>query len=289
VPDLCGKDRFRFDHSKRGRGSYFCSQHGSGDGFRLLELFHGWAFAEARQRVIEAGGLENIADKPRRAANLAAPQPEHVPPLAHPTDRVHRLRWDRCAIANCDDAVAYLESRGLWPLPEGCTLSAHATVEYFDDGRHVGRYPALVADVVDRAGELVTIHVTYLQAGRKLASHEPRKLLSAVTGRIGCAVRLMPAADVLGIAEGIETALSAAAIDGLPVWAALNASLLARFEPPPSVALLRIYSDRDEAGLMAALCLLERLQGRMRLEVQIPSPPAKDWNDVLLHRGSKRG
>jgi len=44
-------------------------------------------------------------------------------------------------------------------------------------------------------------------------------------------VQLMPAGGVLGIAEGIETALSAAVLDGVPVWAALNTSLLARFEP----------------------------------------------------------
>jgi putative DNA primase/helicase len=97
----------------------------------------------------------------------------------------------------------------------------------------------------------------------------------------------MPATDVLGIAEGIETALSAAAIDGLPVWAALNTSLLARFEPPPGVARLRIYADRDEAGLAAACRLMERLQGRMRLE-RIPTALAKDWSDVLIKQNSRR-
>jgi hypothetical protein len=50
---------------------------------------------------------------------------------------------------------------------------------------------------------------------------------------------------------------------------------------PPSVA---IYADRDEAGLMAACRLMERLQGRVRLEVRVPSAPAKDFNDVLVSR-----
>jgi putative DNA primase/helicase len=163
-------------------------------------------------------------------------------------------------------------------------LGAHATVEYWHEGQRVGRYAALVADVCDVAGELVTCHVTYLHKGQKLATNEPRKLLSPLTGREGSAVRLMPQTDVLGIAEGIETALSAALIDGAPVWAALNTSFLARFEPPPGVTRLLVYADRDEAGLLAALRLMERLQGRIQIELRIPSAPAKDWNDVLIIR-----
>jgi putative DNA primase/helicase len=163
-------------------------------------------------------------------------------------------------------------------------LHAHPTVEYFEDGKRVGRYPALLAEIRDVAGELVSVHVTYLEAGRKLAKSDARKIFSPLIGRDGCAVRLLPATDELGIAEGIETALSAATLDGLPVWAALNTSLLARFEPPPGVTRLRIYADRDEAGFAHALKLAERLQGRVRFEVRTPTVPANDWNDVLLSR-----
>jgi len=284
-PACGGKDRFRFDN-KRGRGDYICGQCGAGDGFRLLERVYGWPFSEARTRVIEAAGLSGTAQ-----FLSAAPAQRALPTetIAIPTERVRRLRRERCAVTDCDDAVAYLSSRGLWPLPEGCTLRAHAGDEYWSQDEHgtprrIGRYPALVADVVDVAGDLVTVHVTYLQSGRKLAGHEPRKQLSKTTGREGCAVRLMPATDVLGIAEGIETALSAAVLDGLPVWSALNTSLLAKFEPPQGVKRLVLYADRDEAGLTAALYLMERLQGRLALEVRIPTSPAKDFNDQLVAR-----
>src|SRR5450759_3506935 len=108
-----------------------------------------------------------------------------------------------------------------------------------------------------------------------------------MAGRAGCAVRLMPWGEVLGIAEGIETALSAAMIDDVPVWAALNTSLLAKFEPPPGVVRLRVYADRDEAGLASALRIVERLQGRTQLEIRIPSAPAKDWNDTLISRNAR--
>ncbi len=286
-PACGGKDRFRFDN-KLDRGTYICGQCGAGDGFGLLERVYGWTFAEARKAVIEAAGLADAGGTAQVRTSIPAHLPDAGSP-AMPPDRVLRLRRDRCAIENCVDAFTYLASRALWPLPSGCTLKAHATVEYWHEKRRIGRYPAIVADVVDGAGELVTVHTTYLQGGKKIEGYEPRKILSPMTGRDGCAVRLMRANDVLGIAEGIETALSAAVLDHIPVWAALNTSLLARFEPPPGVTTLRVYGDRDEAGLSAALKLIERLQGRIRVEIRTPHVPAKDWNDVLMTQNGRAG
>ncbi|HWG75551.1 MAG TPA: toprim domain-containing protein [Steroidobacteraceae bacterium] len=192
-------------------------------------------------------------------------------------------------MADCPNAIEYLSSRGLWPLPDACQLRAHPGAEYWQEGNLIGRYPALIAEVRDAAGELATVHVTYLEGGKKLQADAPRKLLSGVEGREGCAVRLMQPAEVLGVAEGIETALSAAALDNVPVWSALTTSLLAKFEPPSAVQTLRIYADRDEAGLLAAGRLMERLQGRVRFELRVPASPAKDFNDALLSRNGGAG
>jgi putative DNA primase/helicase len=285
-PACGGKDRFRFDN-RRGRGDFICNRCGSGDGFKLLQITHGWTFSMARKATMAAVGLKDGEefDGPRFARPTGPIcEPSRTPLVAQPTARIHRLRRDRCAVVNSDDAVDYLDSRSLWPLPQGCTLRAHSSVEYWSDGKQVGRYPALIADVLDIAGELVTCHVTWLYRGRKLTGHEPRKTLSSLVGRVGCAVRLMPAEDILGVAEGIETALSAARLDGIPVWAAINTSLLTRFEPPANVTTLRVYGDRDDAGLLAARTLVERLQGRIHLEIRLPPPPSNDWNDVLMKR-----
>jgi putative DNA primase/helicase len=204
--------------------------------------------------------------------------------LAGPSRRVRALLASSCALCDCSDVVSYLTSRNLWPAPENVGIRAHVGAEYFEDGRSIGRFPALLAPVTDQSGDLATVHITYLQVGRKLRNHEARKLLGKTTGRSGCAVRLSPAAETLGIAEGIETALSAALIDSVPVWAALNTALLAKFEPPAEVRTLRIYADRDEPGLLAACQLMQRLQGRVRLEVCTPTAPHKDFNDQLVAR-----
>jgi putative DNA primase/helicase len=280
-PGCGGRDRFFFD-DRKGRGDYFCSQCGPGDGFRLLQIAHGWTFSEARRRVMHAAGLTSEHPAPLPPARQTLREEP-----ARPTERIRRLLRGCCAVEDCDDAVEYLVSRGLWPLPAGCTLRAHAGVDYWHEGQRIGRYPALVAEVRDIAGDLVTAHVTHLQGGQKLSPHEPRKILGPMTGREGCAARLQSAGDVLGIAEGIETALSAALLDGVHVWAALNTSLLKRFEPPPGARTLRLYGDRDAAGLEAALHLAERLQGRVAFEPRIPPAPSKDWNDVLLVRKDK--
>lgn len=286
-PGCGGTDRYFFDN-KYGRGDYHCRGCGHGDGFKLLQLVHGWQFLEALKRVIEAAGLttgqSRAADRVY-APGPSAPAPAELPVIASPPERVLRLRRDLCAIEDCDAAVDYLaDTRKLWPLPKGCTLRGHSTLEYWHGRQRIGRYPAIVAEILNINGELVTFHVTYLEGRQKLAQYEPRKILSPLTGREGCAVRLMPAADTLGIAEGIETALSAAILDEVPVWAALNTSLLVRFEPPPGVTTLRVYADRDEPGLTAALRLFERLQGRIRVEIRVPRPPHKDFNDELIAR-----
>jgi len=279
-PACGGTDRYRFDN-RRQRGDYYCNGCGAGDGFRLLQRVYDWPFREARNRVMQAAGISDAAYLTAMPTILG---PSREVTVAAPSDRVTRLRLSRCAIGDCDDAVNYLKSRGLWPLPQDCTLQAHVCLDYFQDGRRTGRYPGLLADVVDINGDLVTCHVTYLSDGKKLATHDPRKLLGPMTGRKGCAVRLMPARDILGLSEGIETSISASLLDGIPTWAALNTSLLSRFEPPPDVVTLRLYVDRDEAGLTAALKLMERLQGRFKLEIRIPPAPAKDWNDVLIKK-----
>jgi putative DNA primase/helicase len=272
-PICGGKDRFVPDN-RRGRGDYFCRGCGPGDGFALLMKLHGWSFAETRRRVIEAAGLSRDVSPP--VSPIRPPEP-----VAKPSARVLRLVRESCPIADCDDARGYLEHRGLWPLPDGCSLRAHPSVEYFADGVRVGRFPALVATVRDIDGALASAQVTYLQRGRKLETHQPRKLLSPLTGRRGCAVRLTAATEILGIAEGIETALAAHRQTGITTWAALCAAVLARFEPSPIVKRLVIFADRDAPGLEAAARLAESLQGRIAFEIRPPLPPAKDWAEGL--------
>lgn len=244
---------------------------------------HGWSFRQALEQVKAVAGLVDVYGRDHhQTPSSRSTDRVSLDSPAYPSARVVRLIRQACPIAECPTAVSYLDSRGLWPLPDGCALRAHVAADYFEGGHRIDRFPALVAAVRDVAGELVTAHVTYLQQGQKLSEYEPRKLLSSMTGRMGCAVRLIPVGEVLGIAEGIETALSASRMNNsVPVWAALNTSLLMRFEPPENTKALLIFADNDAPGLQAAARLMERLQGRVHLELRLPPMPFNDWNDAL--------
>lgn len=275
-PVCTGNDRYHFSN-KFGRGDAYCRNCGHLDGFKLLVGALGIDFSEARRRVMSIAGLSDVEHQPIEPRSASNIEPE---PPAQPTQRVRALIRESCLVEDCEPAILYLNSRALWPLPQGHSLRAHPSVEYWREGKRVGRYPALIAAVRDMCGELVTAHVTYLQpSGEKLQTFEPRKILSAMTAREGCAVPLMPHGDTLGIAEGIETALSAARMHEVAVWAALNTSLLMKWEPPHTVHKVIIFADRDVAGLDAATKLMERLQERVRLAIK--TPQAKDWNDSL--------
>jgi putative DNA primase/helicase len=276
-PACGGKDRFRFDN-KNGRGGFYCNGCGAGDGFSLLQRVHGWDFRTARDRVVKAAGLGSSA----ASADVCKPiRPNLI--AAQPPARVRRLHTEVCKLEDCADAIAYLESRALWPIATSSSLRAHVSVEYYVEGQRIDRYPALVADVRDFAGELVTTHVTYLRDGRKLADHEPRKILSPMVGREACAVRLYRiTGDFMGIGEGLETCIAASILhDDIPVWSALNTSLLQKFTPPADIKRLIVFADRDLPGITAAAALLERLQGQVRVEICTPPAPAKDWADAL--------
>lgn len=279
-PICGGKDRFRFDN-KRCEGNWICNQCGAGNGFTLLMRAKQLNFVEACKLVLHVAGLEQVDDAPT-VPIVRVPYADA--PIASPTPRVRTLLKQSCPIEDCEPARRYLESRGLWPLPPMHKLRAHPSVDYWQEGERVGHHPALIAAVRDLGGEVVTAHVTYLQQhGAKISTHDPRKILSGMQGRASCSVRLMRIeGEALGIAEGIETALSAAKLHAVPVWAALNTSLLAKFDPPAGVKRLVIFGDRDIPGMEAASKLMQRMQGRVQFELSMPQ--CADWNDALMER-----
>ena len=299
-PICGGKDRFRYD-DRHQRGDWVCTECGrvgsakcgGGDGFKLLQLLHGWTFAEARRAVMEAAGLRDPrGDDAARPRPAPRPAPRTEPEIAQPTARVKTVLRTSTTPDAVPDVIEYLRSRALWPLPAGCTWRAHVGIDYYRDipGTNarecVGRYPALIASVRDVERDLVTAHVTWLHDVAKAPVEKSRKFLSPMTGRIGCAARLSPLnGDALGIAEGIETAIAASVLhDNVPVWSALNTSLLAKFMPPPEVRRVIVFADRDVAGMDAAWTLRDTLEGRCAVELRLPPATAKDWADVLKVR-----
>ncbi len=98
----------------------------------------------------------------------------------------------------------------------------------------------------------------------------------------GCAMRLAPIAEHIGLSEGIEDALSVTQLYGLPCWATGSTSGLTNVQLPPEITQVTIYSDGDAAGVDAARKAAQRLiaEGR-KVEIFAPPDGIKDFNELL--------
>jgi putative DNA primase/helicase len=94
----------------------------------------------------------------------------------------------------------------------------------------------------------------------------------------------MASAETMGIAEGIETALSAHLLYDVPVWSALSAGGLTAFEPPSTCKSLLIFGDADGSytGQASAYALAHKLAAKgLNVDVRLPPEVGCDFNDML--------
>lgn len=275
---LCqaGKDRFRFD-DKEGRGTWICSACGkAGDGIKLLMELYGWSFGEMARQV--EGVIETAPTQPAKSEMSDRERRERLNRLWRETKRVERG----------DPVARWLARRGLGDLQVPGYLRTAPRCHYEGDSYH----PAMVAMLLGPDGEPVTLHRTYLTEDGRKADVEAQRRLMPGAGSLpeGSAVPLAPCRGVLGIAEGIETALSATKLFDVPCWAAISDGRLASWKPPEGVTEVWVFGDCDDsfAGQAAAYKLAKQLKSkRYDVQVKIPEAIGTDWNDVLLSEKSE--
>jgi putative DNA primase/helicase len=230
---------------------------------------NGWDYATACNRVDEVIGR----DQPIRSR----------PPIAPHDGTRARLRIEGIIRAADDPNIVmdYLFGRGL--SITSSVLLGHPACEYWQDKMLIGRYPAVIAPVRGPGGQLESVHRIYC------ADVEPRKKTTTpVTTINGASVRLFEPEDgLLGIAEGIETAIACRELFGCPMWSVLTSpNGMESFEPPTSINRLIIFSDNDKnhVGQAAAYALAKRVVKKMAVEVRVPRVPDSDWLDFLNGR-----
>lgn len=181
-------------------------------------------------------------------------------------------------------AEEYLLARGLSaPFPKALRFNP-ATILGSGSAKKV--MPAMIAAVESDLG-IVAVQRTFLDPDVVLRKPVPKPKVSL--GLLGtAAVRLAPATDELGLAEGVEDALSAMAWFGTPTWALGGVERLAFVTIPEKVRRVIVYGDRGRT----AERLLEKARAHLaangrELVSRIPEDH-DDWNDAWRSRLSER-
>jgi len=269
-PMCGGKNRFRFDN-KRGQGEWICSNCGAGDGFGLVSKVKNIPIREAFKLIeplIVTAPVKGAIAKPVIDGRSAA----------------EKLWKSTRSVKDGSPVWSYLTARLNGFYPSNAIREGHV-VHPSDKSR---QYFIMAAKVSDADGRGVSVHKTYLLTNGEVAGFNPNKLLMAGSIPPGSAIRLTEPAESMGIAEGIETAMSASILTGIPTWSAISAPLLKQFQPPKICNFLTIFADNDVnfTGHSAAYDLARRLKmtnPEMKIEVCVP-PRIGDWNDVLREK-----
>lgn len=310
------KPKFRFEN-KNGDGNWHCAVCGHGGGMDLLMKAKGLSFTEAAKLVIDMfegnAGVAMPSSAPRK---VYAPQERSV-------DDIERRRaayakvWSEAVVVSDGDPVSrYLRARipGLVHIPS--VVRFHPGMPFYGvpaegsfRGRDYGLHPCMVSAVVDETGRCCNIHRTFLTPdGKKLSLQEPdpddpsvllslpaKKLMPSIDAKHYQIRLAKPQDGLLGIAEGIETALAGMVYSSVPTWSLVATTGMVNFLVPESITRLVIFADNDKLtakgvnpGLDAARRLLDRPDvserihdGSLSVVIRTPETAGTDMVDFL--------
>jgi putative DNA primase/helicase len=227
----------------------------------------GWEFTQAAKKIRSICGVVEF-QKPREVATEDRKRAFMV-----------RLYRESRPVTEGDPVWAYLTHRcGSVGHALG-DIRFHPALHHSTDGNS---YPAMLAFMGwnPETKKFSGIHRTYLTLDGRKAQVDPVRM---TYGELGD-VRLGQGQDRIGVAEGIETALCAGHLFGIPVWAAISEGGVKVWNPPAGIRSVVVCGDNDQnyVGQAAAFDLAKRLRLKngLDVEVQIPPIPGSDWADV---------
>ena len=209
----------------RGDCSWICVC-GSGSGFNLLMEITGKPFSEIAKEIDLIIGNTHDYEPPKAPVSVRKAK-EAAKPIKGSL------------------AELYLKERGITALPQ-MSVEFCESLPYYKDGKQTDSYPVMLSTVTDsQTLEVLQYHYTYLDGLKKL----DRKVRNVTdTDYKSPVIRLMEAKKTLGLAEGIETALSASQLYNVPVWSTINSGFMKKFRAPKGITKLYIFADNDKSG-----------------------------------------
>ncbi|MDC9597337.1 DUF7146 domain-containing protein [Xenorhabdus anantnagensis] len=273
------KGKFRID-DRDGRGTFICTCH-AGDGWALLRLTQGKEFKVLADEIDQLLGIQRDKVTPKPKTSTVADNRQKIITL-----------YSRMPELKGTSAEKYLQSRGIYsnqPIEQIRFCKKQPTYQ--------GDYQAMWALAIDSRGQLCYLHRTYLDGDRKAPLDVTKKMMSLqedsyLAHAESVAIRMFPVASTLGIAEGIETALSYKQVYGVNTWSTMNAGHMAKFIAPRGVKHLIIFADTDwsATGHAAAMaCATKNLKANNDLErVSVRWSDNGDFNDLLQNGDQAR-
>lgn len=271
-PKCGGKDRFRWDN-KNGDGGGYCHQCDfKGSGLTLaakwLNLTNRQDFPKLLKTISDAlSSMGIFANQSMPCANSANLAKERN------ASKLALEKWNESKPLNFNHdnpANKYFKNRGLNVIGLE-SLRFHPALDYYKDKKFIGKFPALVAIVVDADGDFLAIHRIYLDEFGNKANLDPAKM---ALGKIATgAIHFGEPTDILNVAEGIETALAVYEMTGQPTWSTISSSGLKNLKIPESVGTVIIWADLDQSltGEIAANELALRLGFEdVRVKIRLP-------------------
>jgi Toprim domain/Zinc-binding domain of primase-helicase len=255
-PHCGGDDRFSVNVSK-GKGLFYCRHCnvGGGGAIDLVKFIDDTDFVGAV--AVITGGTP-----PSKAGDALDLWREARDPHGTPVE-------------------AYLARRRLTLPPNATALRFHPACPFA--GTKTPAMVALVRNIESNAPQ--AIHRTALDLdGDKIEINGKSKM--ALGPIRGGAIKITADEHVtvaLGIAEGIETALSLQRLpewQGSPVWSLISAGGIRKFPLLSGIETLAIAADHDTAGERATIEVAERWQEREVLVIEAHAEGA-DLNDVV--------
>lgn len=193
------------------------------------------------------------------------------------------------------EAEEYLLSRRINILPRKGVRYELTTVEPESKRPLRSMTSAMTTDRM----RIAYFHRTYIEGGRKAQGINAKKIFTA-NGQEnlicdscgssisrGAAIRMFDCDATIGIAEGMETALSATQIYDCPTWSTANAGYMKQFIAPRSVRHLIIFADNDKNGTGLAAAFecgnknINRMDGPDKVTIRVPTD-VSDFNDMLF-------
>jgi putative DNA primase/helicase len=243
------------------------------DGFRV-HSFSGNDPVECKSYVLQELSITNLSKVISKPISSKSHTIKIAQSLWDTADQIagtaaHRYLKHRC----------FLDKKSLLPTDLRFSPSCHF-------GKN--KAPALIGKMVHaQVDTFLGIHRTAICAeGTGKLDFSNGTSNKMMLGCASCAViKLSPFSYVLGIAEGIETALSASSHFNIPVWAVLTAGGMARFPIIPNIQQLIIFADNDHVGEQAAdQCAKRYYSAGVTGEIRAPPSQFKDWNNFATQK-----